>query len=1207
MIKKTLLSFMLLLGFAVAGFAQTKLMGKVTDENNEPVPFAVLKLFRQGVYKTGTEADLDGNYLFNNVDPGEYEVEASYVGFTPIKMPVTVKEGRFNEQNFQLGKGVVMTTVEISAKKPLVEVDNVRQGGTLTAKQLEKLPTRDINAIATTVSGTTQSLRGGDVNVKGGRGDQTAYIVDGVRVRGSSTVPVSAVEQIEVITGGLDAKYGDFTGGGIVITTKGAPEKFTGYFEGETSNGLDPYKTSFLEGSISGPIWRKTRTDKFATYKESVLGFRVSGTYRTAKDNSPSAVGVYQINNDALARLQENPVAYIGTGTPIAAAELLTAKDFNLVKANPYNRFSQLDLTTKLDAKLAKNMKLSTWANLYRIEDQFTPDGWDVYNNAYNPVNLTNRWRANVRLTQRFSTPAVDSSRKNKFRIENASYELIFGYEQGTGRTWDDRFQDRYFEYGHVGNVNYRYVPAFQIDTSNTFQHVGYTQTFAGYTPGTANPVLTRYNTGADVANGNLNIRNSFIPDQLQSIWSIFTNVGRPYNSVVKSDNRQVTGAANFTLDILPNGKRDQLHSVQFGFYYEQQINRRYSVAPFALWQLAENQQNAHINGIDPTRKLRDTVLTLPNGALDTVAVYDLLLVDDIAALADVKFYKSLRDKFYGGNLRTYGNVNRFNPSDLTLDMFSAQELNDQAILSYRGYDYLGNLVGTNVTFDEFFTARDANGVRTFPVAPLQPIYFAGYVQDKFRYKDIIFNFGLRVDRYDANTKVMKDPYSLYDIISAKDYYQKVGQPQPNNIGDDFKVYTNRDRSGVTAYRRGDQWYDAKGNQTDPLLIFGDGGKPIPFYARDSFADIKSRGFDPSNSFTDYIPQVNWMPRLSFSFPISKEANFFAHYDVLVSRPSSGTEVTALNYYYFDDAGRTPSNNANLRPERTVDYQVGFQQLLTKNSAITLSAYYREMRDMIQSRYYRFLPGQVNEYTSLGNLDFGTVKGFTAKYELRNVGNFSGTFNYTLQFADGTGSDPASQQGLNRRGNIRSLSPLNYDERHRLAWILDYRYGSGSEYDGPKLFGKNIFEATGLNIQLISVSGRPYTARQRPARFGGEGIAGLINGSRLPWSFNVDIRLDKTFRIVKATETKKPLDLNVYFRIQNLFDTQNILGVYSASGSASDDGYLATPLGQAEVLNVRLSRPTDVLAFLNSYQMNMLNGGFYSFPRRIFIGANFGF
>ena len=59
-----------------------------------------------------------------------------------------------------------------------------------------------------------------------------------------------------------------------------------------------------------------------------------------------------------------------------------------------------------------------------------------------------------------------------------------------------------------------------------------------------------------------------------------------------------------------------------------------------------------------------------------------------------------------------------------------------------------------------------------------KPLYIAGYIQDKFRYKDVIFSLGVRVDRYDANTKVLKDPYSLYDIMSAKDYYAMLGKKQ---------------------------------------------------------------------------------------------------------------------------------------------------------------------------------------------------------------------------------------------------------------------------------------------------------------------------------------------------------------------------------------------------------------------------------------------
>ena len=97
----------------------------------------------------------------------------------------------------------------------------------------------------------------------------------------------------------------------------------------------------------------------------------------------------------------------------------------------------------------------------------------------------------------------------------------------------------------------------------------------------------------------------------------------------------------------------------------------------------------------------------------------------------------------------------------------------------------------------------------------------------------------------------------------------------------------------------------------------------------DEDADIQSPDFDTNSSFEDYEPQISVMPRLSFSFPISDEANFFAHYDVLVQRPQERTDATALDYLYFLDPNRTPVNNPNLRPEKTIDYEVGFQQKIS--------------------------------------------------------------------------------------------------------------------------------------------------------------------------------------------------------------------------------------------------------------------------------------
>jgi hypothetical protein len=124
-------------------------------------------------------------------------------------------------------------------------------------------------------------------------------------------------------------------------------------------------------------------------------------------------------------------------------------------------------------------------------------------------------------------------------------------------------------------------------------------------------------------------------------------------------------------------------------------------------------------------------------------------------------------------------NVWEINPDQLSLDMFAPRELIDYNLVEYYGYDYLGNKLGSNIKFDDFFTSKDANGNRTYLVGASQPIYGAVFLQDKFSYKDIIFRLGLRMDYYDANTRVMRDPYALYEIEKANDFYARVGE---NNL-----------------------------------------------------------------------------------------------------------------------------------------------------------------------------------------------------------------------------------------------------------------------------------------------------------------------------------------------------------------------------------------------------------------------------------------
>jgi hypothetical protein len=184
---------------------------------------------------------------------------------------------------------------------------------------------------------------------------------------------------------------------------------------------------------------------------------------------------------------------------------------------------------------------------------------------------------------------------------------------------------------------------------------------------------------------------------------------------------------------------------------------------------------------------------------------------------------------------------------------------------------------------------------------------------------------------------------------------------------------------------------------------------------------------------------------------------------------------------------------------------------------------------------------------------------------------------------------------------------LSFDERHRLSANIDYRYGKGNQYNGPRWFGADIFADAGISLQANAASGRPYTKRQKPQRFGSAGIGGAINGSRLPWNFSMDLRADKSFRI-GAAESTNPLFANIYLRIENVFDARNIIGVYSASGSAYSDGFLATKEGGDSIQTlIDSGRGDDVDNYLLSYQWRELNPDFFTLPRRIYLGATLQF
>jgi len=301
-----------------------------------------------------------------------------------------------------------------------------------------------------------------------------------------------------------------------------------------------------------------------------------------------------------------------------------------------------------------------------------------------------------------------------------------------------------------------------------------------------------------------------------------------------------------------------------------------------------------------------------------------------------------------------------------------------------------------------------------------------------------------------------------------------------------------------------------------------------------------------------------------------------------------------------------------LKPEKTIDYQIGFKQRLSKSSALTLAGFYREMKDMVQIGNLNY--AYPREYVTYLNQDFGTVKGLEVTYDLRRTGNLRILATYTLQFAEGTGSDDVTGADVINSGqpNLRAIYPLDFDSRHLLVTTFDYRFKGGKKYNGPMIGNFPLLANFGINATVRARSGEPFTretgtplATAIIRRSGRSQLDGTPNGSRLPWNVKVDTRIDKDFVFKtgdKDKGTQRENTFNIYLQVQNLLNTRNIIDVYSFTGIPADDGYLNSTEGQNEI-----SQVDNPQSFEDLYRISVNNPENYSRPRTIRLGASFSF
>ncbi|MFT5957677.1 MAG: outer membrane receptor for ferrienterochelin and colicin, partial [Flavobacteriales bacterium] len=512
MSRKIYLLFLLSFFISPTLFGQAgsgTLKGKVTDsETGEPLPFVNVVVFLNGNQITGANTDFDGEYTVKPIDPGTYEVLFSYVGYNTKKVTgVQITSNKIQFVNAPLASGIQIDEVEIvEYSVPLIDRDGGASGGTVTREDIDKMPGRDAVALASQVAGVGTTGTDGGISIRGARPNSTWIYIDGIKVRGSSALPKSAIQEVSVLTGGIPANIGDATGGVMNISLRNSSAKWFGGFEvissgfksGDTAIGLDRYGYNLIEGVVSGPILFSK--DEEGNRDRPLLGLFISGNYTSQVDTRPAYGGVMRMTDEARESIQNNPLRQNISSTgqingALFNADFLTEDSFENVPTRINAGRNAANLVAKIDVHTSETMSLTFGGTgAFNRGNEFSRSrslmNWE------NNVQTTNfDWRVYGKFSQRFNNEEDSDEGSSASNLKNIFYTVMVDYSQNIDRRQDETHKDEFFKYGHVGQFeafdrkSYTYDFARQV-----YVHDGWEDTLVTFTPSEYNPELAAIN-----------------------------------------------------------------------------------------------------------------------------------------------------------------------------------------------------------------------------------------------------------------------------------------------------------------------------------------------------------------------------------------------------------------------------------------------------------------------------------------------------------------------------------------------------------------------------------------------------------------------------------------------------------------------------------------------------------------------------------------
>jgi hypothetical protein len=274
------------------GLQTGTLSGSVKDQQALVLPGVTVTATSSALQGARTAVtDANGLYTMPGLPPGTYTVEFELQGMATMRREATVVPlGGVASVDATMGVATLAETVRVTAETPSVLASPTGQAN-FNARELNSMPIgRTPFRIAELAPGLTDNAPNiGQLTISGGFAYDNIFMIDGVDVNDNlfgtahNVFIEDAIDETSVLTSGISAEYGRFSGGVINLVTKRGGNIFSGGIRLNLTNPAwndeSPLEKSrgtkhvdqvskFLEGTLGGPVQKDRLWFFFATRRE---------------------------------------------------------------------------------------------------------------------------------------------------------------------------------------------------------------------------------------------------------------------------------------------------------------------------------------------------------------------------------------------------------------------------------------------------------------------------------------------------------------------------------------------------------------------------------------------------------------------------------------------------------------------------------------------------------------------------------------------------------------------------------------------------------------------------------------------------------------------------------------------------------------------------------------------------------------------------